>query len=570
MTDNNPDKFSATLRRLRKVLSRARGLAGTQSGRLLRIVKSSAAASGSGLAKLARQSGKTSGSLLRTLAALTAATAILLGKLIGQSGKAAAIVVQMSARLLAKTIDALPKLLKLAVLAARALFHFSVYIGQTLAALWDFLLPYLRRLYKIVRSHMLASAVTATGLVAIVILLDSGEPEPVDERTIPIEQRPKVTVAALLSLTGQNAAAGIQMLRGYRIAAEALNQDGITVDDRLSSLELIIYDDESDPNRAGELAEQIAKEHDQVRALLAPYSSLVARPAAIAAARHALPVLAPAASAAGFGPALPDGVMLMQAPPAVHLLPALELLFNRAEQQGIEAANLAIALAWQPDPHSAAVAAGFSEVLARRGLPPPQLINLAADASQFAIETDAASQADALFVAGYGAGAARIIEHLQKTGRRPPIIALTHCALGKIGSIAPRIASGALCLRHWQPEARYPGRQPLAGRAFVSGYQLRHGRQPTHRSAAAAAAILVIADALRRVENDQADDLQQALAATDLATFYGPIRFNARGINDRKPMIIAQLQFGKYVPVWPAAAAAGDLVDAGSRLAGGK
>nr|MDA8108995.1 amino acid ABC transporter substrate-binding protein [Betaproteobacteria bacterium] len=43
-----------------------------------------------------------------------------------------------------------------------------------------------------------------------------------------------------------------------------------------------------------------------------------------------------------------------------------------------------------------------------------------------------------------------------------------------------------------------------------------------------------------------------ALAATEMPTFYGNIKFDSTGKNTAKPMVLRQIQDGKYVVVAPA------------------
>ena len=55
--------------------------------------------------------------------------------------------------------------------------------------------------------------------------------------------------------------------------------------------------------------------------------------------------------------------------------------------------------------------------------------------------------------------------------------------------------------------------------------------------------------------------VRDGLAAIDLMTFYGQIRFDSRGVNTYKPMVVEQLQpDGKKYTVWPAAVAEKDAL----------
>jgi branched-chain amino acid transport system substrate-binding protein len=65
-----------------------------------------------------------------------------------------------------------------------------------------------------------------------------------------------------------------------------------------------------------------------------------------------------------------------------------------------------------------------------------------------------------------------------------------------------------------------------------------------------AAAVMVWKDALERANSFDTEDLRAALAATDLETFYGRIKFAPTGEIITKPMILRQIQNGGYAVVW--------------------
>jgi branched-chain amino acid transport system substrate-binding protein len=46
--------------------------------------------------------------------------------------------------------------------------------------------------------------------------------------------------------------------------------------------------------------------------------------------------------------------------------------------------------------------------------------------------------------------------------------------------------------------------------------------------------------------------VRDELAKLDVTTFYGQIKFDERGVNITKPMVVQQWQDGKLATVWPA------------------
>ena len=77
-------------------------------------------------------------------------------------------------------------------------------------------------------------------------------------------------------------------------------------------------------------------------------------------------------------------------------------------------------------------------------------------------------------------------------------------------------------------------------------------RQP-YQTAQASAAVYVFKDAFERAGTLDKDKLRDAIAATDMKTFYGNIKFSEAGNNIAKPMVLRQIQNGEYNVVAPSA-----------------
>ena len=80
-----------------------------------------------------------------------------------------------------------------------------------------------------------------------------------------------------------------------------------------------------------------------------------------------------------------------------------------------------------------------------------------------------------------------------------------------------------------------------------------------YQIAQASAAVYVFKDAFERAGTLDKEALRDAIAETDLSTFYGQIKFSAAGNNIAKPMVLRQIQNGKYNVVAPSAFASHEL-----------
>ena len=80
-----------------------------------------------------------------------------------------------------------------------------------------------------------------------------------------------------------------------------------------------------------------------------------------------------------------------------------------------------------------------------------------------------------------------------------------------------------------------------------------------YQAAQASAAVYVFADAISRAGSLDKEKIHEALTKTELATFYGSIKFSEAGNNIAKPMVLRQIQNGKYNVVAPSKYASHEL-----------
>ena len=101
----------------------------------------------------------------------------------------------------------------------------------------------------------------------------------------------------------------------------------------------------------------------------------------------------------------------------------------------------------------------------------------------------------------------------------------------------------------WYQTLPFPG-----AKDYYDKFVKRFGMDTEYHGAEAYAAAYVIADALKRAKSLQADDVRQALAATDMMTVFGPVKFIAydKMTNQNKlPTYLVQWIDGKLELVWP-------------------
>ena len=110
----------------------------------------------------------------------------------------------------------------------------------------------------------------------------------------------------------------------------------------------------------------------------------------------------------------------------------------------------------------------------------------------------------------------------------------------------------------WSPFAPYKG-----AREFAEKYKSRYGKYPSYHGAEAYSALYVLKDALERAKAMEPDAIRGALAATDIVTAFGPVKFESRGKYSNQNFmdtLVLQVINGKHEVIWPRKFATADYV----------
>lgn len=101
----------------------------------------------------------------------------------------------------------------------------------------------------------------------------------------------------------------------------------------------------------------------------------------------------------------------------------------------------------------------------------------------------------------------------------------------------------------WTPQVKYPG-----AKEFFEGFKSKFKKSPSYHAAEAYATTYVLADVLKRTKSWSPDDLRDALAATDMMTSFGPIKFvswDKFTNQNRMETLVGQWLKKNFETVWP-------------------
>jgi branched-chain amino acid transport system substrate-binding protein len=129
--------------------------------------------------------------------------------------------------------------------------------------------------------------------------------------------------------------------------------------------------------------------------------------------------------------------------------------------------------------------------------------------------------------------------------------ATTHCEAALIAVKLGKDAEYWLCGSQWDRSLKYSGKYFGSAEDFAKLFEKTYNYPVSYQVAESAAGVIVFADALQRAGSVDPTKVRDALAQTDLMTFYGPVKFDPTGKNIAKSMVLYQVQDGKYKVVAP-------------------
>jgi len=368
-----------------------------------------------------------------------------------------------------------------------------------------------------------------------------------------------IVIGSALSLSGKYGESGVHTKNGYEYAIRRIDEaGGVTVAGRCHRFEILYYDDESKGRRAATLAERLI-DQDGVRYMLGPYSSGITRAVVPVTEQRRVPMVQAQGASLSLFSKGHSHLFAVLSTSEQYLSSAIALAAEQAGKQGRKASDIRIAVAVENDPFSLDVRAGVLDDAERHGMTVVLDETLPRDMDDMTPILTRTRQLspDILVVSGHADGAKTAARQIAEQGVAVPMVALTHCEVADVTAVAGTGANGLLCATQWAETLRYE--DPVFGTAaeFEAGFRqafVEYSDRPMpYQVAQAAAAVYVFKDAFERAGTLDKDAVRDAIAETDLATFYGPIRFSDTGRNIAKPMVLRQIQDGAYNVVAPSA-----------------
>jgi branched-chain amino acid transport system substrate-binding protein len=366
-------------------------------------------------------------------------------------------------------------------------------------------------------------------------------------------------IGAPLALTGPLADEGKKQKFVWDLWIDKVNAaGGINVGGKKMKVELIGYDYQSDGQRAGQLAEKLIND-DKVSLILAPFGSGHTKIVGTVGQRYQVPVVACVSSSESvfnqkgsylFGTLSPNGGMT----------DAMVKYFK-----GQTPKLKRVAVLGRDDIFPRSMAKGIAEAAKKQGLDVvyDQLYAVGTMDHSAALTAIKAAKPDWIYVTGYTQDLILARKQMADLGVTAPIVTMvTGPAYKEYTDGLGKLANGITSSSWWHHATSYKGKGvwPTTA-AFYNDFKAKAKSDPDYVHASCGAALDVVADAVGRAGGvGDKKKLRDALAATDIVSFYGPIKFTATGMNATRDLPIIQVQGETIKVLAPADIKSADMI----------
>ena len=350
-----------------------------------------------------------------------------------------------------------------------------------------------------------------------------------------------ITLGSSISLTGKYATNGLHTQRGYDYAVQVINDaGGVSVGGKGYKLSVKYYDDESTPARGAQLAERLIQQ-DGIEYMLGPYSSGMTKAIAPVSEKFGVPMVeAEGASRSLFTQGY-KYLFAVLSTSEQYLATAIDMAAASTD----DPSSIKVALAFEGDPFSMDVRAGVVDKINEYGMKTIIDDQLPADLSDMSTTLTKAKalRPDILIVSGHSKGAATAARQIDEMKISIPMIAMTHCEAAKVHEKFPNASNGFLCPTQWVETLSKSDAMFGTAAEWNAGFKAAHPSYSSvpYQSAQASAAVYVWKEAFEAANSFDQDAVRDAIAAIEMETFYGDIKFSENGNNIAKPMFMRQI-----------------------------
>ncbi len=359
-----------------------------------------------------------------------------------------------------------------------------------------------------------------------------------------------IVLGAPLGLTGSLSKESALTKQGYDLWLDWVNkQGGITVNGVKHPVTIKYYDDTSSANQSAVLMQKLITE-DKANFLLGPYGSGATATDAAIAEQNQIPMVEANGAAESIfsqGYKYTFGVL---SPANKYLQGVIDMAAT------LNPKPTKIAMLSADDNFSLEVADAINQYAPTKGMQVALYKKYKNGATNLVAEVQAAKAAapDIVLNSGHLQEAIAINKAAKEQQLNAKIFAYsvgpsTPDFISALGKDADYVYGGS----QWTPQVKYKAAFYLSVKDYVDAYHKKYPGigDPDYHVAESTAACLAFQRAIETAKSTDPTKVRDALAKLDVTTFFGQIKFDNRGINIYKPMVVEQIQGGAHHTVFP-------------------
>ncbi len=369
------------------------------------------------------------------------------------------------------------------------------------------------------------------------------------------QQRDKFVFGSAIGHTGKFAREGTNLKRAFDFWAAAVNaHGGIEIAGKKYPVEIIYYDDKSDPQTTTKLVEKLITS-DKVDLIFGPFSSDCVGPSSTITEKYKVPMIEAAGNA---GTLFTRGFKylfctLRNADDLAD--PYMRLLARQSPKPKT------VAVIAPKAPFYLSSAKGFKTYAPKYGFEVVHDETYPVEMEDITpiLQKVKAKNPDVLCVGSHTVVAMMVMKQSKQIDFNPKAYCFS------FGTLTPEFAKelgkdAEYILEYNYLSAKAPFKDPLLGTAgqFIEAFQKKYGVYPDGTQSCAVAGGIAFQTAIQKagvtppLTEEKRVKVREELAKLNIGTAAGPVKFDATGLNVGNPLSISQIQKGKPVCVEPA------------------
>jgi branched-chain amino acid transport system substrate-binding protein len=356
-----------------------------------------------------------------------------------------------------------------------------------------------------------------------------------------------IKLGCAISFTGAESRTGKLYRDSYDMAVEQINKNGgVKAGNDTYQLQIVYYDDKSDPTESSKLVEKLIAE-DKVDFLLGPYSSGITIPDGLVAQRYKVPMIEGGGASGNIFNRGNKYIFGTLPPAGQYFKSTLEML------KTFSPAPKTIAILYSDDKFDVSVAEGTDKLAKEMGFDIILFEKYAERATDFnSILTKIKSlKADVALVAGHTEESLNFTQQAKELDVTPKLIAMTvgpseadfRKSLGKDADFIYGVAS-------WSTQMNFKGYLFADTQEFIKLFKAKFNYDPDYHNASGIADVAVYKSAIEQAGSLDREKVRAAVAATNLETIYGRVEFSDNG-QIKGTSVVLQILGGEVYQVYP-------------------